>query len=62
MQITIELETNNAAFEDAPELEAARILRHLSDRIERHGLIVGESIPLRDHNGNKVGHCKIEED
>lgn len=35
--ITITIETDNAAFEDYPASEVARILRKLADDIERDG-------------------------
>lgn len=48
---TIVIETNGAAFEDAPASEIARILREMADRIESHGIL---PVP-RDINGNKCG-------
>lgn len=47
----IEIETSNAAFEDHPSAETARILRELAHALER-----GEAPTLlRDINGNVVG-------
>jgi hypothetical protein len=57
-QITITIQTGNAAFEDAPASEVARILRDLADRFENEGAL--DATPLRDHNGNKVGVVRIE--
>lgn len=57
-RVTITLETGNAAFEDAPATEIARILRDLADLIES-GMGTDET-PLRDINGNRVGVCTIE--
>jgi hypothetical protein len=60
--IQIEIETDNAAFEDAPSCEVARILRHLAKRLQeeapltRDGMFRG-SMALRDTNGNQVGFC-----
>lgn len=52
------IETGNAAFDDQPATELARILRDLAARIESDP----ESyIVLRDVNGNKVGECTISE-
>ena len=52
------IETDNAAFDDQPATELARILRDLAARIESDP----ESyIVLRDVNGNKVGECTISE-
>lgn len=64
--LTIEIETGNAAFEDAPSCEVARILRELAARIERempvpkHALDVG-AWALRDvnGNGNRVGYVQF---
>jgi hypothetical protein len=50
--LTVTLEAGNAAFDDAPEIKTARILRKLADQIENGA---GGSIPLHDFNGNKVG-------
>lgn len=52
------IETENAAFNDAPATELARILRKLADRIEYSP---DPYISLRDINGNKVGECQISE-
>lgn len=52
------IETHNAAFEDAPASEIARILRDLADRIERNP---EPYTVLRDINGNRVGECQISE-
>ena len=62
MHIRIDLDTENAAFEGAPEQETARILRHLADRLERAGGLEADEMKLRDHNGNAVGRCIIEEE
>ncbi len=48
--ITVTME--NAAFEDAPASELARILRELANKIERNG---PDACKLRDINGNTVG-------
>jgi hypothetical protein len=55
-RITIELETGNAAFDDSPTGEIARILRAMADRIEEVGML---PVP-RDINGNVVGSVTIE--
>lgn len=52
------IETGNAAFDDEPATELARILRGLADKIE------ADPLPYRalyDVNGNKVGECQISE-
>jgi hypothetical protein len=57
-EITITIETINAAFDDAPELEVAAILRRLADRLD-----AGDPPPatLRDSNGNACGYCCVTE-
>lgn len=57
--MTIEIEMNNAAFEDAPEREVARILRELADRVEVRGVGSVDEVRLRDINGNSVGGVVI---
>lgn len=54
--ITISIETSNAAFKDAGvNYEVARILSQLAERIKNDGMDAGEVFILRDENGNKVG-------
>ena len=58
-KITVEIKTENAAFiEDGNDghTEAARILRHIADRLE--ALFV---CPPIDANGNKCGRILIED-
>lgn len=51
----LEIETGNAAFDDAPLLEVARILRKLADEAEQSdGADHGGGV-IRDANGNRVG-------
>lgn len=47
----IAIETGNAAFDDSPVSEIARILRAMADRIEETGIF---PVP-RDINGNRCG-------
>jgi hypothetical protein len=59
--LTIEIETGNAAFEDDNlGFEIARILRKLADRIENDGVGCLD-MGLYDINGNKVGSTNYEE-
>lgn len=53
----IEIETGNAAFEDDRNMELARILRQIAERLE-NGEDAGRVL---DINGNKVGSFEIEE-
>lgn len=57
-QITIEIVTRNAAFEDSPTGEVARILRDLAEQFERDGI---PHDTLFDLNGNSCGGVWIEE-
>jgi hypothetical protein len=57
-RIRIMIETRGAAFADAPMTEVARILRALANRAERDGL--EDWLPLRCHNGNRIGELQIE--
>lgn len=57
-KITVQIETDNAAFEDHPKGvngEVARILRELADKIENGQ----EPESVRDINGAKVGTVEI---
>jgi hypothetical protein len=49
--IKIKIATDNAAFEEDPETEVARILRELASRLEAGD----HPSSIRDLNGNKVG-------
>jgi len=57
-KITINIETINAAFDGAPALEVAAILRRLADRLD-----AGDRPPERMHdtNGNACGRCYVTE-
>jgi len=57
MKFKLEIETDNAAFEDGPESEVARILRALAARIENEFCM---SQPVFDINGNRVGRSTVE--
>jgi|OpeIllAssembly_1097287.scaffolds.fasta_scaffold662297_3 hypothetical protein len=55
-KLTITIRTENAAFDESPELEVARILRSLANRMEVDGV---EDRNILDVNGNKVGEVKV---
>lgn len=61
MHIDIHIDLDNAAFEYNPELEVARILRRIADRVSREGL---EDHPnkLIDINGNTTGTFEFNEE
>ena len=54
MKISIEFDTDNAAFIDNPD-EAGRILRQLASEVSENG-----SGLIRDHNGNGIGSWRWE--
>jgi hypothetical protein len=60
MVFKLEIECDNEAFTDCPEIEVARILRDAAKRVEmQSGLDYSTSL-LRDANGNTVGHFVAE--
>ena len=60
MGITIRIRMDNAAFEPANGIEAARILRNLAEKLANAGeLAANDEVKLRDINGNSVGSCKV---
>ena len=56
----LEFSTDNAAFDDCPGDEIARILHHCADRIEY--LVNGEGAQwlVYDTNGNRIGHLDFD--
>ncbi len=63
MKFLLTMDMENAAFmvDDEPEMEAARILRKLAERVWKRSLVPGESFILRDFNGNRVGEAEVVE-
>jgi hypothetical protein len=59
MRLAISFDMDNAAFEDAPAAEAARILREIAKAVEADDSPNGN---IRDANGNRVGSWEITED
>ena len=60
MKLKIEIDMNNAAFEDAGSgVEVARILREIADRNENAIFQVGDGFNLKDINGNRTGYLKV---
>lgn len=55
----LEIETDNAAFEDGGNEELARILRKLADRITFGTYDEDDNGALLDINGNKVGDWEL---
>jgi hypothetical protein len=58
MRFLVEIECDNAAFEDDPSCEVARLLRLIARGVEKDGSQEGG---LRDSNGNSCGSYKYEE-
>lgn len=62
MKLKIEIEMIGSAFEDDNRnQEAARIITHVADIIERGnlGMVAGAFMPVRDINGNQVGKAEV---
>lgn len=59
-KITIELTTDNSAFEENPG-EVSRILRLIADRADEGAWETMTAMPLSDGNGNRVGNITVEE-
>ena len=59
--IRITINTDNAAFDEAPHIEVARILGDLCRRYSLADLVRGKEpdITLRDANGNTVGTAEF---
>ncbi|MCK5610709.1 hypothetical protein KAR91_53040 [Candidatus Pacearchaeota archaeon] len=57
MDITITINTDNAAFEGAEVEEVSRILSEIAWKIEDDASI--DDMSIRDINGNTVGHLTI---
>jgi len=58
MKFILEINCDNAAFEDNKEAEVARIIRGLAIGLDEGGCFNF----LRDHNVNTVGHCEFIEE
>ena len=57
---TVKISTDNAAFDDEPGYEVARILREHAALLESHGPGDIGTVALRDINGNRVGQAGWE--
>lgn len=56
MKLKITINSTNAAFDTWPEIETARLLREIADKVER-GSTGGPAI---DINGNKCGEWSLK--
>ena len=59
MTFIVKFDTDNAAFENDPSIEAARILRMIADRIETQGCPEFYQT-IHDINGNDVGRYALK--
>lgn len=59
--LKLTIETTNAAFDDEPATEIARILRNTAEQIEEGNILLAASFRLYDLNGNIVGRVEISE-
>mgnify|MGYP006992526945 CR=1 FL=1 len=57
MEITITIETENAAFDDW-EAEITRIMAEITDHL--HELDFSDRFAIYDSNGNNVGQCTMK--
>jgi hypothetical protein len=61
MEFKMRFDCDNAAFDDMPEMEIARILRATADKIEAGGVGYNRYQNVRDINGNIVGTYRHKE-
>ncbi|MFG0329823.1 MAG: hypothetical protein ACF8PN_08000 [Phycisphaerales bacterium] len=60
---TVDVSTENAAFTTDGLAELARILRTIADTLEHGGTWShGDTVNVRDHNGNTVGAWRLAVD
>ena len=59
MRFLVEIDCDNAAFEDDPSCEVANLLRKVVRAVEKDGSQEGR---LADSNGNTCGSYRYEED
>jgi hypothetical protein len=60
MKLTIEINMDNAAFDENPEWEVGRILNKIISCLDNRSLS-DLSEALYDMNGNKIGFAETEE-
>lgn len=60
MKFTLEVDCDNAAFDDGNHgAEVARILRQVAEHVEHTASGVRFDVPLFDINGNQVGSAAL---
>jgi len=61
MEANFKIKMDNAAFENQPAVELARILRKVAEDVEWHSIAhVGDAVFALDVNGNSVGKLTID--
>ena len=61
MEANFKIKMDNAAFENQPAVELARILRKVAEDVEWHSIAhVGDAVFALDINGNSVGKLTID--
>jgi hypothetical protein len=60
-EITITIDTRNAAFDECEQAEVSRILRQLCRELS-HGMACPTEFPLKDINGNTIGRYLVARD
>lgn len=61
MRLELKIRCVNAAFEDDPRAECARILREVADRLDNGSDYADLYETLHDINGNDVGRVKLHQ-
>ncbi len=63
MKFTLTMNMNTRLFtvDGEPEMEAARVLRKLSNQVWKRMLVPGSYFILRDFKGNRVGKAEVTE-
>ena len=59
MRLELKIGCDNAAFEENPRAEVARILREVADKLDDNPSYADFYETLRDINGNDVGRVKL---
>ena len=62
MKLVIEIELDNAAFEEGGTEEVARILESLASRLPEPLRDTNGELSAHDFNGNRVGFARIDEE
>lgn len=58
MKFKVEIECDNAAFDDVGAWELSSVLRELADKVGSAAFPAAGEFTVRDSNGNKVGKAR----